>query len=109
MLVLPNTGIPAARKRVVTVESYGETQPSRIFEPQVVGMSVVVKTSFNASGTPARADAGASPAANPASTASAAARAPSAAMCRKALYSESTLAIRSRCARVTSTEETSRA
>src|SRR6478672_12489542 len=52
-LVLPRIGMPAARSRAVTVASYGDVQPSRIFEPQVVGISVVVKTSFNASGTPA--------------------------------------------------------
>src|SRR6476646_6312400 len=53
MFVLPSTGIPASRRRVVSVASYGATQPSRIFDPQVVGASVVVKTSFRARGTPA--------------------------------------------------------
>ena len=38
---------------MVTVASYGGCQPSRIFEPAVVGMSSVVKTSLSASGTPA--------------------------------------------------------
>src|ERR1700754_3414131 len=48
MLVLPRMGIPAARNLTVTVASYGERQPSRIFEPHVVGMSMVVKTSLSA-------------------------------------------------------------
>ena len=101
--------MPASRSRVVSVASYGETQPSRIFDPQVVGMSVVVNTSLSASGTPASADAGAFPAASESSTAWAAVSACSPATCRKALSSPSTAAIRSRCAWVTSTEDTSRA
>src|SRR5215475_5388941 len=56
MLVLPRIGIPAARSFAVTVASYGDRQPSRILEPHVVGMSVVVKTSFSANGTPASGD-----------------------------------------------------
>src|SRR5688572_27391198 len=56
MLVLPRIGMPAARRRTVTVASYGERHPSRILEPQVVGMSVVVKTSLSASGTPANGE-----------------------------------------------------
>src|ERR1051325_2806175 len=56
MLVLPRIGMPAARSRVVTVESYADIQPSRIFEPQVVGMSEVVNTSLSARGTPASGD-----------------------------------------------------
>ncbi len=48
--------MPAARSRAVTVASYGDVQPSRIFDPQVVGMSVVVNTSLSASGTPASGD-----------------------------------------------------
>ena len=76
--------MPAARSRAVTVASYGERQPSRIFEPQVVGISVVVKTSLSASGTPASGDGSCSPAASVASTAAAAASACSAATCRNA-------------------------
>src|SRR6476661_788317 len=49
--VLPRIGMPAARSLLVRVASYGATQPSRIFDAQVVGMSVVVKMSFNAIGT----------------------------------------------------------
>ena len=58
MFVLPRIVTPAARSRAVTVASYGGRQPSRIFDPQVVGMSIVVKTSLSASGTPASGDAG---------------------------------------------------
>ena len=56
MLVLPRMVIPAARSRAATVASYGGRQPSRIFEPAVVGMSIVVKTSLSANGTPASGD-----------------------------------------------------
>ena len=76
--------MPAARSRAVTVASYGERQPSRIFDPQVVGMSMLVNTSLRASGTPASAEAGRSPAASDLSVAAAAANAASAAMCRNA-------------------------
>lgn len=76
--------MPAARNRTVTVASYGDRQPSRILDPQVVGMSVVVKTSLSASGTPASADGSRSPAATALSTAAAAASASSAATCRNA-------------------------
>jgi len=84
MLVLPRIGIPAARTRAVTVASYGEIQPSSIFDPQVVGMSVAVNTSLSASGTPASGDGSSSPAATAASTRAACASAPSAATCRNA-------------------------
>src|SRR5690606_15127891 len=53
MLVLPSTTTSAARSRETTVESYGGFQPSRIFEPHVVGTPRWVSTSFSASGTPA--------------------------------------------------------
>ena len=69
--------MPAARSRAVTVASYGGRQPSRIFDPQVVGMPLVVKTSLSASGTPASGDAGGAPASSAAST--------SAADCERAL------------------------
>ena len=36
-----------------TVESYGGRQPSRILEPQVVGIPFCAMTSLSASGTPA--------------------------------------------------------
>src|SRR5918992_4638621 len=54
MLVLPKMTSPAARSRAVTVASYGGRHPSRILEPQVVGMSWVQNTSLCAMGTPAR-------------------------------------------------------
>ena len=76
--------MPAARTRAVTVASYGDIQPSRIFDPQVVGMSAVVKTSLSASGTPASGDGSCSPASTAASTRAAVASASSAATCRKA-------------------------
>ena len=37
MLVLPRITIPAFFNFLTTVESYGGIQPSKIFEPQVVG------------------------------------------------------------------------
>ena len=37
MLVLPRMTMSASSSRRVTVASYGGIQPSRIFEPQVVG------------------------------------------------------------------------
>src|SRR5690349_10511027 len=84
MFVLPRIGMPAARNRTVTVASYGDVQPSRIFEPHVVGMFVVVKTSLSASGTPASADGSDSPAATAASMRAALPNASSAATCKKA-------------------------
>src|SRR5690606_39303279 len=68
MLVLPSTTTSASRSLRRTVESYGGIQPSSVFEPQVVGTPSVVSTSFSASGTPARGEAGALPAAMSAST-----------------------------------------
>src|SRR6266540_635834 len=63
MLVLPRITTPALRSRAVTVASYGGTQPSRIFEPHVVGTPSVVSTSLSANGTPASGDAAGRPAA----------------------------------------------
>ena len=68
MLVLPRMTTSAAFSRLVTVASYGGIQPSRIFEPTVVGMPSVVKMSLSASGTPASGPSF-SPAARFASTA----------------------------------------
>src|SRR5699024_7799768 len=48
MLVLPNNGVPAACSRATTVASYGDIQPCKIFEPQVVGIPVVANTSLTA-------------------------------------------------------------
>src|SRR4051795_3047515 len=93
MLVLPRIVMPAARSRAVTVASYGGRQPSRIFEPQVVGMSAVVKTSLSASGTPASGEAGGLPASSAASTSVADCSAASVATCRKACTVGSTAAI----------------
>src|ERR1700742_4393277 len=107
MLVLPRIGMPAARSRAVTVASYGERHPSRILDPQVVGMSTVVNTSLSASGTPASAEGNRSPAATVSSTAAAADSASSAATCRKALYRSSVAAIWSRQAWVISTDDSS--
>ena len=53
MLVLPRMIAPACFSRCVIVASYGGCQPSRMREPQVVGMPSVVKTSLTATGTPA--------------------------------------------------------
>src|SRR5580698_9212746 len=106
MLVLPMRTAPALRSRCVIVDSYGGTQPSRILDPQVVGIPLVVNRSLTATGTPASAPSG-SPAARLRSTSRACARASSAATCRNALTSPSTAPIRSRCACVTSAAETS--
>src|SRR6188768_2728317 len=56
MLVLPRIGRPAALRRATTVASYGGIQPSRIFDPQVVGRPSVARTSLTAIGTPSSAD-----------------------------------------------------
>src|SRR6266571_8836408 len=53
MLVLPSMTTPALLSRRAMVESYGGCQPSSMRDPQVVGMSIVVKTSLSPSGTPA--------------------------------------------------------
>src|SRR5687768_13324505 len=76
MFVLPSITRPASRSRATTVESYGGTHPSRIFEPQVVGTPRVAITSLTAIGTPASGPS-AVPAARASSTARAAASAPS--------------------------------
>ena len=105
MLVLPRMIAPACFSRWVIVASYGGCQPSRIREPQVVGMPLVVKTSLTASGTPASGPS-CSPLARLASTPAACASARSAATCRKACTRSSTAAIRSRWAWATSVAET---
>src|SRR5919201_207387 len=53
MFVLPSSTMPASLMRRATVASYGGTQPSRIFEPAVVGRPAVKNTSFLPSGTAA--------------------------------------------------------
>src|SRR5690606_12663458 len=106
-LVLPRIGMPAARSATVTVASYGACHPSRIFDPQVVGMSMVVKTSLSANGTPASGNGNSSPAATAASTRAAALNALFAATCRNALYRSSVAAMRSRQAWVSSVDEIS--
>ena len=88
------------------VASYGGHQPSRMADPQVVGMSMVVNTSLSASGTPASGPRS-PPAARRWSTALAAARAWSAATCRNARTRGSTSSILARCASVTSAAVTS--
>ena len=105
MLVLPSGTRPAARIRATTVASYGGIQPSRIFDPAVDGMPSVQSTSLIATGTPASGPS-LSPAFRCLSIAAAVASA-SAFRCRNAWMSPSTAAIRSRCAWVASTLETS--
>src|SRR5699024_2485399 len=107
MLVFPRRGVRASRRLAVPVAACGDRYPSIIREAHVVGASVVVNTSLRAIGTPASGPTS-SPAAIRASTARADSSARSAPTCRKALISPSTSAIRSRCARVTSSAETSR-
>src|SRR5689334_6115284 len=46
MFVLPSMTMPACLMRCEIVASYGGRQPSRIFEPAVVGRSLVTTTSF---------------------------------------------------------------
>jgi hypothetical protein len=75
------------------VASYGEVQPSRIFDPQVVGISVVVNTSLSASGTPANGEGSASPEATALSMRAASASACFPATCRNAWYFSSVSAI----------------
>src|SRR5487761_138320 len=106
MFVLPSGMAPASRSLRVTVDSYGGCQRSRIRDPQVVGISTVVKTSLTATGTPASGPSG-WPVARAASTARAAASATSADTCRNACTWPSTAAILSRCAWVTSVADTS--
>ena len=56
IFVLPKIITPAFFNLVTTVESYGGRQPSKILEPQVVGIPFCVITSLRASGTPASGD-----------------------------------------------------
>ena len=102
MLVLPRIGSPASLSLRTTVASYGGTQPSRIFEPHVVGRPSVASTSLTAMGTPSSAEAR-RPAARRSSDARAAASAPSASTWRKACTCPSTAEMRSRKAWVSST------
>src|SRR6516164_3007387 len=83
MLVLPMMIAPACLSRVVIVASYGGCQPSRMREPQVVGIPIVVNKSLTATGTPASGPSG-SPLVRRPSTSAAWASALSAATCRKA-------------------------
>ena len=76
ILVLPKITMSFFLRFATTVESYGGRQPSRIFDPQVVGTPFCAMTSFSASGTPASGD-NFSPFARLASTAAACANAPS--------------------------------
>ena len=102
MLVLPMRIAPASRSRRVTVDSYGGYQPSRIFEPQVVGIPTVANRSLTATGTPASAPSG-SPAARLRSTSRACAQGVVRGHVQeRPAPCSSTAAIRSRCAWVTS-------
>src|SRR5919198_362640 len=106
IFVLPSITMPACLMRRVIVASYGGNQPSRIFEPAVVGRSFVTTTSFIASGTPASGPSD-SPFARCLSTARAASSAPSVSTCRNAWSALSTASMRSRWACATSTAEAS--
>ena len=55
MLVFPRITASAARKRAITVASYGGTNPFRILEAQVVSKFFVHMASFMATGTPTSA------------------------------------------------------
>src|SRR6478735_7062683 len=83
-LVLPRITTPASNSRVVTVASYGGSQPCRILDPAVVGIPFWTTMSLSASGTPASGDAGGAPSARALSTARAWASADSVDTCRKA-------------------------
>src|ERR1035437_8029615 len=55
MLPLPTRIAPASRSFLATVDSYGLTYPSRIFEPHDVESTVVAMLSLSTTGTPASA------------------------------------------------------
>ena len=59
MFVLPRSTAPAFRRRATIVASYGGTNVSRTFDPQVVRTPAVQNTSLIASGAPSRGDSGA--------------------------------------------------
>ncbi len=75
MFNLPSAMAPAASRRAVTVDSYGGTNPRRIFEAQVVSTPRMQKMSLIPMGAPASGP-GSRPALRAASTASARRRAP---------------------------------
>ena len=50
MLVLPRMTTPASLRRRVTVASYGGRQPSRIRDPQVVGMPFIAQDVLQSQG-----------------------------------------------------------
>src|ERR1700730_10294829 len=54
MLARPNGIAPACFSRLITVASYGATQPSRIFDAQPHGCPATLITSLIATGTPAK-------------------------------------------------------
>ena len=100
--------MPAARSRVTMVASYGGRQPSRIFEPAVVGTPRVVDHVLDRdrhAGQRAELVAARPARRRPRR---AAASAPSVSTCRNACTRSSTAAIRSRWAWATSTADTSR-
>ena len=106
IFVLPRITTPAAFNFATTVESYGGRQPSRIFDPAVVGIPFCARISLTAIGTPASGESF-SPLARFLSIASACSKAPALSICKKALILPSTAAIRSKCCFVSSTEEIS--
>jgi hypothetical protein len=57
MFVLPIVRSPRPAQRSVTVASYTGLNPSRIFEPAVVGTPLVLMTSLRAIGMPSPGDA----------------------------------------------------
>ena len=107
MLALPSSTVPASARRRVMVASSMGTKFSRIFEPAVVRMPRVVSTSLRIIGMPS------SGCVSPLARRSSARRACSSATSRVTVnrlrtVDSSTASMRSRCARATSSADTSR-
>ena len=106
VLVLPTMTAPAARRRSTITQSASGTCPAWAASPNVVRMPAVSCRSLTAMGTPRSAPA-VSPAFSAASARAAASSARSAQTLRKAFSSGLRRSMRSRQARVASTEEIS--
>src|SRR5688500_16713908 len=103
MFALPIITIPASRRRLTTVASYGETKFDSIREPQVVSTPAVQKMSLWTIGTPVSGPA--SPAARRLSATAAASSARSAVTVISALRAGWVASARLSASRVSSTEE----
>ena len=106
MLVLPTMTAPAARRRSTMMQSASGTSPAWAARPKVVRIPAVSCRSLTATGTPGSARSR-SPAFSAASARAASSSARSAQTVRKAFSSGLCLSMRSRQARVASTDEIS--